>query len=516
VEAGGIAGIGLGILLAVDIVIKGARGLSGSILADMAGRVSPWGLESLAAAIAIAFAAMSFLAAIGAAWPLSNWQVERRMALQGSFLDDWKRVWRRREARGALLAAAGFRGLVPILAAKILGEGLMPAYQIGKGWSDQPIWQSVIWGLAGGMAGSMIASLQGHPRRLIGLLPIGLTLLAAFLVAGAWLGMPGRGTSFLAGAGVGIVNAALLGAFLHEVPGDSYGQPAALLYFLQNLITVVLAVVLGITSQWLGSLYGAREIWLAAALAAVGAALAWRFCFREFMEQLTEVILWPVYRIYARGPGKYLVPREGPVLIVANHSAWFDPLWIAKVVPRRIIPMMTSVFYDLPLLRLLMAHVVEAIRVQAATFRRQAPELDLAIGKLDAGECLVVFPEGMLRRREDQGIRPFGRGVWHLLQQRPQTPVIVCWIEGGWGSYTSYRHGRPTTGKRMDFWRRITIAISAPQILDPRTLEDHRQTRDYLRRACAQTRAYLSLEPYPIVDIIEEDAEGAGPDTAAR
>src|SRR5262249_30186000 len=100
----------------------------------------------------------------------------------------------------------------------------------------------------------------------------------------------------------------------------------------------------------------------------------------------------------AYGPGVTKVPLRGPLLIVANHTAWFDPLWIAKVVPRRIIPMMGSDFYDLPVMSWVMRRIVGAIRVQTATFRREAPELQEAIAELDRGGCVVLFPEGRLRR----------------------------------------------------------------------------------------------------------------------
>ena len=56
----------------------------------------------------------------------------------------------------------------------------------------------------------------------------------------------------------------------------------------------------------------------------------------------------------------------------------------------------------------------------------------------------MVFPEGYLRRTEDRPLRRFGQGVWQILKARPDTPVFTAWIEGNWGSYTSYANGPPT------------------------------------------------------------------------
>jgi 1-acyl-sn-glycerol-3-phosphate acyltransferase len=161
--------------------------------------------------------------------------------------------------------------------------------------------------------------------------------------------------------------------------------------------------------------------------------------------------------------------------------------------------MMTSTFYDLPQLRWLMKYVARAIRVQYSTFRREAPELQQAIAALDKGECVVLFPEGSLRKSEERPLRHFGQGVWHLLSQRPQTPVVVCWIEGNWGSFFSYWNGRPTKNKRMDFWKRIDIAVGEAHLIDTSTLADLKATRAHLERLCREMRGVLNL-PVPAPD----------------
>jgi 1-acyl-sn-glycerol-3-phosphate acyltransferase len=153
-----------------------------------------------------------------------------------------------------------------------------------------------------------------------------------------------------------------------------------------------------------------------------------------------------------------------------------------------------------------MVHVVGAIRVPEATFRREAPELHVAADVLRRGGCLLIFPEGGLRRREDQLARPFGQGVWHILRELPQTPVVVCWIEGGWGSFMSYRSGLPMTNKPMDWWRAIRVGVAEPRVIDPAVLADQRATRAYLQRACLECRRYLGLDvPAPTEPPAEQE-----------
>jgi 1-acyl-sn-glycerol-3-phosphate acyltransferase len=208
------------------------------------------------------------------------------------------------------------------------------------------------------------------------------------------------------------------------------------------------------------------------------------------------------------------MPLSGPLLVIANHTAWFDPLWLAKVLPRRLTPMMTSRFFDLPILHWLMRNIAGAIRVPAGRFRRAAPELQEAVAVLDHGGCVLLFPEGFMKRRPEQSLRQFGQGVWRILRQRPKTPVLVCWIEGGWGSFTSYCGGTPARNKSLDWRRPIEVALDRPQVLDPSLLADQQATRRYLMRACVAARRYLGLQPLCLQQGTANEAEDDGPEEA--
>src|SRR5262249_36766554 len=139
-----------------------------------------------------------------------------------------------------------------------------------------------------------------------------------------------------------------------------------------------------------------------AALAAVGAAVAWWALLTPTLELFTQWLLTPMYHVRAAGPGADKLPRRGPLLFVANHAAWGDPFFVAWVTPRHVRPMMTSRFYDLPFIRWLMVHIVRAIRVQHGGFRREPPELNEAAAALGRGECVAIFPEGGMRRSGDR------------------------------------------------------------------------------------------------------------------
>jgi 1-acyl-sn-glycerol-3-phosphate acyltransferase len=359
--------------------------------------------------------------------------------------------------------------------------------------SQPDLMRAMILTAVGTAAGAGLAGVQGHPRRALGLVPIAGTGMLAVL---AWaLARPGNldWPCLVLGIMAGLVLVPLRAAYQGAVPADARGNALAVSNTANYLAAIALALpIFGLARFQLLNVAG--QIVVVAALAGLAALAAWWLLYRDFLELLIEFLIWPIHRIRGHGPGLRDFPSRGPALVVANHSAWFDPVWLAKVLPRRLTPMMTSTFYDLPALRWLMIHVAHAIRVEASEFRREAPELKQAIAALDRDECLIIFPEGRMRRRDEQLLHRFGQGVWHILRERPGTPVITCWIEGGWGSCFSYFGGPPLTKKKWDFWRRIDVAVNETVVLDPALLADHRTTRAYLMEACLNARRHLGLE----------------------
>jgi 1-acyl-sn-glycerol-3-phosphate acyltransferase len=422
-----------------------------------------------------------------------------RPAGQAEQLDPWTalrrdagRVLRDREALGALLGLAVLRATFFAL---LVRELLHPL--------------TMIWSGAGYAVGCVLGGLNGHPERSLGRVPLGLTGLVLVLGLGAlagsvswlWLGL-------LAGA----VLVPLQGLYLAAVPADALDAAVGLAQALTAALTAVWVALLASTATAAFLVVPAHLFTVAAGLALLGAAVAWRAFWVPTLELLAEWLITPLYRMSAAGPGKIKLPRRGPLLLVANHAAWGDPFFVAWAAPRHVRPMMTSRFYDLPVIRWLMRHVVGAIRVEQSLVRRERPpELDEAVAALRKGECVAVFPEGGMRKDERTLLRPFGQGVWHILCTLPQTPVTVCWIENSWGSYTSYFNGPPTKNKRLDIRRPIRLALTEPEVLPAEILADRQRTRAYLRRRCLECRAYLGLEvpPEEPPQALQPDAPGA-------
>ncbi|MBX9624067.1 MAG: 1-acyl-sn-glycerol-3-phosphate acyltransferase [Gemmataceae bacterium] len=350
--------------------------------------------------------------------------------------------------------------------------------------------------------GGLVPLLFWHPFRALGFVP---PAAAAVFGLAAYGAATGEWPRALLAVPAGVIWVAALGrAVVHARPGDSTPLGCAVLGFVLPAAVILTLIGLG---DW--------AAWGLAGMAGAAALFAWWALFRPFFELFCEPVISLMYRVRGTGPGLADIPPRGPCLVIGNHACWADPFFIAKVLPRPITPVMTSQFYDKPVIRWLMRRVIKAIRVPEKALKQDVPqEIKEVIAALDRGECVVLFPEGYLRRSDDRPLRRFGRGVWQVLSARPDTPVFPCWIEGGWGSYTSYKGGLPTKNKRPDFRRRIGVAVDARVTLAPETLAHHLATRIELMNRVAAGRKLLGLPELPPYTLAgrEEEKDGAADD----
>ena len=147
------------------------------------------------------------------------------------------------------------------------------------------------------------------------------------------------------------------------------------------------------------------------------------------------------------------VPRTGPLIVVANHASSADPVLVSCFLSRDI---------DRPLNWLGKRELLEwgpagwAFRIAAIhPVDREAADLEAfrtAMGILEAGQVLAIFPEGTRSRDgELQEVRE-GAGMLALRSGAPVLPVAVVDSDRMWprGSLL------PKAGKR------VTVRYGAP------------------------------------------------------
>ncbi len=335
--------------------------------------------------------------------------------------------------------------------------------------------------------------LQNHPTRRNIWGPLGLMALFAILcfcldASADWAAV------FPAGMAAGLIAIPIQSAWAAKYPP---GTPVPVRAENRRTRTLIALGFLGIFGMWFIAFRSETEVrirWATALLA--GAAgitgiVSFWFYRRPVGETLGEWLFRLMYRMRAVGPGMQQLPRTGAVLVIANHTAYLDPCWVMICLPRDLTPIMFGDYFKWFGLHFYMKHIINAIPSGVGAVRREAPELDEVVRRLDRCEGILIFPEGWVRRKEEDSVRRFAQGAWRILRDRPATPVVACWIEGGWGSWSSFWHGPPFVGKRMDIRRPIDIGVSAPAVLDAETLADQHRTRELLRQMVLDARKHL-------------------------
>lgn len=151
-----------------------------------------------------------------------------------------------------------------------------------------------------------------------------------------------------------------------------------------------------------------------------------------------------------RVEGLERVPRQGALLLAANHKSYLDPPLVGAVLPREIHYLTKRELFGVPLFGAwLRAH--NAIPLDRSGFDRAAVETVLE--RLARGQAVLVFPEGTRVRRPGFG-RPREGIAW--LAARARIPIVPIYLRGTWGP--ERRWFRPGG---------ITIRFGEPLRLDP-------------------------------------------------
>jgi putative phosphoserine phosphatase / 1-acylglycerol-3-phosphate O-acyltransferase len=130
--------------------------------------------------------------------------------------------------------------------------------------------------------------------------------------------------------------------------------------------------------------------------------------------------------------GTSKIPKSGPVILVANHRSYFDPMVISMVVAktgRTVRSLGKKEVFDVPLVGSL-ATAMGGIRVDRGTGSDEP--LQLAAEALGAGEMVAIMPEGTIPRGP-AFFDPELKGRWGAARLAQMTGATVIPI-GLWGT----------------------------------------------------------------------------------
>ncbi len=123
------------------------------------------------------------------------------------------------------------------------------------------------------------------------------------------------------------------------------------------------------------------------------------------------------------------IPRAGAVIITPNHQTYADPPLVTIPVRRPVYYMAWSRLFEIPGL----SWAIRRLRAFPVRLESQDPRAAReAVRLLEAGEALMIFPEG--GRSLDGSVQPFKRGAFRLAVTL-DVPVLPVTIDGGTRSW---------------------------------------------------------------------------------
>ena len=181
----------------------------------------------------------------------------------------------------------------------------------------------------------------------------------------------------------------------------------------------------------------------------------WRFTF----DWLCNVI----YKIEVIGEDK--IPKEGRLVIAANHTSFVDWGVVMSLSPRPIRWVIDHRYYKIPGLK---QFFMQGHLIPIATRKEDPGLLDNAYVKLNESlndeRCVGFFPEGWVTR--DGEPRRFQPGIKKVVEQT-NAQVVPIVIKGLWGSFYSFSDGGAFKGIRWNLLKRRHIQVVVLDAIKP-------------------------------------------------
>jgi 1-acyl-sn-glycerol-3-phosphate acyltransferase len=134
-----------------------------------------------------------------------------------------------------------------------------------------------------------------------------------------------------------------------------------------------------------------------------------------------------------RTEGSSNVPASGPVLLIANHQSFIDPILIGLAARRHLRYLARKTLFQNPAFTWFIESL-NALPVNQEGFARDG--LMAIVNLLKHGQAVAVFPEG--ERTLHGRMNPFRPGV-HLVLRRAECQIVPVGIAGAYAAWPRWR-----------------------------------------------------------------------------
>ncbi len=387
--------------------------------------------------------------------------------------------WVRRDGELALaMAGTGLFSLV----ASFLQIDIVAYGMTTLGLSAESAQFRFFFSALGIAVGAWLAGRLSRRNVEMGLMPVG-----AWLLGFCSLGVALHGSAlpiwvfdmllFCAGVGAGLFIVPLDTFLQMRLPADRRGEGLALNSFVSwaGVLLSGVFMVGGAAAGW-SARTGLFAISTVALLLFLGALWTLR---DFFVRMLVTMAVKCLYRVRTRGVEN--VPVDGPALLLANHSSYFDALLLCATTRRRVRFLMDPGMIERFRFLRPVFHLYRVIPVSSKSSPVQiARALREARRALDDGYLVCVFPEGGVTRTGT--VRAFHRGYERIVRGTSY-PLVPVYMGGSWGTMLAYYGGqllRDWTRLRLRRYR-VTVMFGKPL---PAGTEAFRVRRAVMELSC--------------------------------
>lgn len=147
-----------------------------------------------------------------------------------------------------------------------------------------------------------------------------------------------------------------------------------------------------------------------------------------------DCVYWSSFTFFTFGfsyrrEGWWNVPREGPLLVLANHQSMFDPVLVGLASRRYLSYLARKNLFEQPLL----APLIRSLNAIPIDRGLGKDGIQAVLNALAQGQAVLIFPEG--ERTHTGEVQPLKPGV-SLLIKRISCPIVPVGIAGAfeaWG-----------------------------------------------------------------------------------